>query len=74
MNREDCIQTFKRYGYTESQVVNIIVQVLGATKDTMIELEGQSMKAYVDTGLNIVYKNGKRFPKLEEAIKAFAAM
>lgn len=74
MTREECLQTFKKYGYTEGQIVNMIVQVLGAKTDEMLELHGQSMKAYIDTGLNIVYKNGKRFPKLEEAIKAFAAM
>lgn len=74
MTRDECLATFRKYGYNEQMIVNMIVQVLGAPTGTMLELQGQSMKAYVDTGLNIVYKNGKRFPKLEEAIKAFANM
>jgi len=74
MTREECLAVFKKYGFTEGQIINMIVSILGAESGTEIEIKGQAMKAYLDTGLNVVYKGGKRFAKLEEAIKALANM
>jgi hypothetical protein len=74
MSREDCIQVFKKHRYTEESIVNMIVVITGAKPGSLLEMKGLPMKAYLDTNLNIVYNNGKRYGKLEEAIKTLAYM
>jgi hypothetical protein len=74
MTRDECIQVFRKYGFTEEQIVNISIQILGAQNGTMVELKGLPMKAFLDTSLNVVYNGGKRYNKLEEAIKTFVTM
>lgn len=74
MTRDECIVVFKKHGLTEESVVNMVVRILGATEGSLLELKGLPMKAYLDNGLNIVYNNGKRYGKLEEAIKNLTIM
>lgn len=75
MIRDECIAVFKKHNHTEEQIVNIIVNILGAKMPgTMVELKGLPMKAFLNTSLEIVYNDGKRYGKLEEAIKTFASM
>lgn len=74
MNRDECIVVFRKYGFTEEQIVNIVVQVLGAKTGTMLELKGTPMKSFLNTSLDVVYNGGKRYNKLEEAIKTFVTM
>jgi len=74
MTRDECVAIFKKYGFTEDQIVNLVVQILGAKTGSMIELKGTPMTCYLTTALDIVYKGGKRYNKLEEAIKTFVAM
>jgi len=74
MTRDECVATFRKYGFTEDQIVNYAVQILGAKSGSMLELKGTPMKCFLDTSLNVVYNGGKRYNKLEEAIKTFVAM
>lgn len=74
MTRDECVTVFRKHGFTEEQIINIAVTVLGLKSGTMIELKGMPMKAYLDTSLNVVYNGGKRYNKLEEAIKTFVSM
>lgn len=74
MTRDECIAVFRKHGLDEAQVINMIVRILGAKSGSLLELKGLSMKAYLNTKLEIVYNEGKRFGKLEEAIKCFASM
>jgi hypothetical protein len=73
ITRDECVVVFRKHNFTEEQIVNIVVQILGAKSGTMMELKGLTMKAFITPSLDIVYNNGKRFGKLEEAIKAFVA-
>jgi len=74
MTRDECVTVFRKHGLDETQVINMIVRILGAKAGSLLELKGLSMKAYLNTKLEIVYNEGKRFAKLEEAIKHFATM
>jgi hypothetical protein len=74
MTRDDCIATFRKHGFTEQQIVNLAVQILGAKSGTLLELKGTPMKAFLNTSLDVVYNGGKRYNKLEEAIKTFVSM
>jgi hypothetical protein len=74
MTRDECVAVFRKHNFTENQVVNMVVLILGAKTGALLELKGLSMKAYLNTSLEIVYNEGKRFSKLEEAIKTYAAM
>lgn len=74
MNRDECVAVFQKHGFTESQIVNMSVQILGAKKGSMLELKGMAMKAFLTPSLDIVYEHGKRYQKLEEAIKTFVSM
>lgn len=74
MTREECVATFRKHGFTEQQIVNLAVQILGAKTGTLLELKGTPMKAFLNTSLDVVYNGGKRYNKLEEAIKTFVSM
>lgn len=74
MTYEECIEVFRKHNLTEAQVVNMSIQILGAKSGSLLELKGLTMKAFLNTNLEIVYNGGKRFSKLEEAIKTFATM
>lgn len=74
MTRDECISVFRKYGFTEDQIVNLAVQILGAKSGSMIELKGMPMKCFLNTSLDVVYNGGKRYNKLEEAIKTFVVM
>jgi hypothetical protein len=74
MTRDDCVAQFNKFGFTEEQIVNMAIQILGQPTGTMIELKGTPMTSFLDTSLNVVYKGGKRYNKLEEAIKSFVLM
>lgn len=74
MTRDECVATFRKHGYSEEQIVNLAVQILGAKTGSMIELKGMAMKCFLTTTLDVVYNGGKRYNKLEEAIKTFVAM
>lgn len=74
MTRDECIVAFRKYGFTEEQIVNTVVQILGAKSGSMIELKGTPMKCFLTTSLDVVYNGGKRYNKLEEAIKTFVTM
>ena len=74
MTRDECVSTFRKYNFTEEQILNLAVQVLGAKSGSMIELKGTPMKCFLTTTLDVVYNGGKRYNKLEEAIKTFVSM
>lgn len=74
MTRDECIATFQKHGFTEGQIVNMSVQILGQKTGSMLELKGMPMKAFLTPSLDIVYNQGKRYNKLEEAIKTFVSM
>lgn len=74
MTRDECIATFQKHGFTEGQIVNMSVQILGQKAGTQLELKGMPMKAFLTPKLDIVYEHGKRYNKLEEAIKTFVSM
>lgn len=70
---EQYVEVFEKYGFTEQEMVSLIVQALGILdKDGLVELKGMPMKAYLNNRLEIVYKKSKRYPALEQAIKQFA--
>lgn len=74
MTRDECVVTFRKYGFTEQQIVNYAVQILGQSSGSMLELKGTPMKCFLTTQLDVVYNGGKRYNKLEEAIKVFVTM
>lgn len=74
MTRDECVAVFRKFNFTEEQIVNLAVQILGAKSGSMIELKGIPMKCFLTTTLDVVYNGGKRYNKLEEAIKTFVAM
>jgi hypothetical protein len=74
MNRDECISVFRKNGFNEEMIVNMVVNILGSQTGSMIELKNLPMKAFLNTNLEIVYNGGKRYGKLEEAIKSFATM
>lgn len=74
MTRDECIVVFRKHGFTEEQIVNFAVQILGAQSGSMLELKGTPMKCFLTTSLDVVYNGGKRYNKLEEAIKTFVTM
>ncbi len=74
MNREECLETFTKFGVSEEYVINAIVTIYGCASGSKLELKGLPKKAYLTTDLDIVFQNGKRFSKLEEAIKTIANM
>jgi hypothetical protein len=71
---DECLAVFKKYGYTEQEIINMIISILGAKTGSTLELKGLSSKAYLTPGLDIVYNGGKRHGQLERAIKLFASM
>jgi hypothetical protein len=74
MTRDECIAQFNKMGFSESEIVNLVVQILGAKTGTELEMKGLSMKAFITPSLDIVFNGGKRHSKLEEAIKSYVAM
>ena len=74
MTRDECVAVFRKHNFTEAQIINLTILILGAKTGSLLELKGLPMKAYLTTGLEVVYNGGKRYSKLEEAIKTFVAM
>lgn len=70
----DSLKILDKYNLTESVIISLIVLVSGAKKGSMVEIKGLPMKAYLNTELEVVYSGGKRYAKLEEAIKTIALM
>lgn len=73
MNRDESIVIFKKYGLDENQIINMVVKLFGAPKGSMIEFKTTPMQAFLNTELEIVYKGGRRFKKLEDAIRSLVA-
>ncbi len=74
MTRDECLEVFAKFGVTEEYVINAIVTIFGCATGSKLELKGLPKKAYLTTELDIVFQNGKRFNKLEEAIKTLARL
>lgn len=71
-SREECIKIFESYGITATQMSDLIVDALASDVGDLVEINGLPMTAYLDCGLNVVFNSGKRYSKLEKAIKFFA--
>lgn len=73
-SREDCVKIFESYNIPVSRISDLIVEALGNDDNDKIEIRGLPNKAFLDNDLNVVYNNGKRYNKLEKAIKFFASI
>lgn len=71
-SREECVKIFESYNITSAQMSDMIIDALASSEDEPVEIAGLPNKAFLDGALNVVYNSGKRFNKLEKAIKFFA--
>lgn len=71
MEIADCKSQFKKYGFSEQQIISLVVQALGC-KNAKIQMKGLPVECWLTEKLEVMANDGKRYPKLEEAIKYYS--